>query len=280
MGAGERTGRAGATLDAGPPGFLLGLVVLLPVPADVAQLLLVLFAGSFDLALPFGFLGLAAKFGDVDAFASYHATAPLREWPSRRKVLGRIDRRLGVHRLARAGPARLGEPLGFRGAPRAVRPLGDVGHLVPGASVKEPAAGFRGPAAPLLEEERHSRCLTLVAQVGEPRLGGRARVGTGFAAGDDPADPGQVQVGQRSEQGFAGQEPQRGGHPAQVINPTHHLGVLDRHPDPHVRWPGQLAGQAAQPGRALGQHLVGVLGRGRHDLEHPRDELDRHPSVE
>jgi hypothetical protein len=58
MGAGERTGRAGATLDAGPPGFLLGLVVLLPVPADVAQLLLVLLPGSFVLALPFGFFAV------------------------------------------------------------------------------------------------------------------------------------------------------------------------------------------------------------------------------
>jgi hypothetical protein len=75
---------------------------------------------------------------------------------------------------------------------------GKCGHLVPAAAVQLAAAFFGRPPAPLFEEERHVGVDTVVADTGDPRDLERPVARPGLAAGDDPADPVQVEIIQRS----------------------------------------------------------------------------------
>src|SRR4051794_24791679 len=77
-------------------------------------------------------------------------------------------------------------------------------HLVPGAAVESPPAGFRGRAAPLLEEVRHPRRQACVAQLRGPRWVHRAGTRPRLAAGDNPSDAVEVEFVQRPEQRLAG----------------------------------------------------------------------------
>jgi len=86
----------------------------------------------------------------------------------------------------------------------------------------------------------------------------------GFAASDDPLNADEVEPGERTEQGLAGQEPHRGGYLPQVLDPAGDGGVLDRDADPDVRRPRQVRGEAPQTGRAFREQLVGVLRRRGH----------------
>ena len=104
--------------------------------------------------------------------------------------------------------------------------------------------------------------------------------GARFAADDDPADARQGRGRQGAKQWLAGQEPDGGRHCAQVIDADRVLAVFHGDAHPQVRRPVQLAGDLAQPGRALGQNLEGVLRRVRDHGEDLADEAQRHPGVE
>jgi hypothetical protein len=91
-------------------------------------------------------------------------------------------------------------------------------------------------------------------------------IGAGFAADDDPADPGQAEGGQRPEQRFTRQKPDRGRDGAQLVRAPAVAVILDRGPDPHVRQRPALAGELksrslfrrATAGRAAASHRASV----------------------
>lgn len=71
------------------------------------------------------------------------------------------------------------------------------------AALEVTAAGLGCAAAPLLEEERDLGSGALVAKVGDPVVLDVAGVRAAFAAGDEPVDPGEVEMGSASRSGSA-----------------------------------------------------------------------------
>jgi hypothetical protein len=170
----------------------------------------------------------------------------------------------------------------------------------------------RGGARPLSgwirrsEEQRDAVAHTAVAEVAGPVQVHGPVIGAGFAADDDPADPGQAEGGQRPEQRFTRHIGSRPGwcaarphassscHPRSRSRSTRspaaspRRGNLNRGscfaaprpggrrtaagpPSARCRETGTFQ-HTAQPGRALGQQLEGVLWRERHHREHPGGE--------
>lgn len=73
-------------------------------------------------------------------------------------------------------------------------------HVVPRSAVQLSARPFLLHAAPLLEEERHIGCLTLVSYVHHPSGVNRASSGAGLAADDDPIDIREIEPMEGPEQ--------------------------------------------------------------------------------
>ncbi len=145
---------------------------------------------------------------------------------------------------------------------------------VPGAAIEKTTTSLRGNAAHLLEEKGNA-CLTApVPDIAHPVQVDRTVTLAGLAADNYPVDACQVQGRQRPEQWLQAQEADRGRCRSQVVCPARVLVQLDRRADPDVgqglvqaQALGDLGEHAGQARGALGEDLVGMPGRLRHD--HP-----------
>src|SRR3954469_22764113 len=106
-------------------------------------------------------------------------------------------------------------------------PLPDgPGFAVVGAAVQLAAGLLLVRPAPLLEEHRHVRRLTLPDDVGDPLLPDRPGAGSALAADDRPVDARQVHVRQRAEERLDRQELGLRPGAAQVVDAERVVGVL------------------------------------------------------
>src|SRR5207253_2039992 len=83
-------------------------------------------------------------------------------------------------------------------------------HLIPGAALQLAPRLLFIDAAPLLEEERYTRGLTLSADFDHPFLRHRPRSGPRFAADNRPMDAVQIEVRDRPQQWLDRQEADAG----------------------------------------------------------------------
>jgi hypothetical protein len=98
-------------------------------------------------------------------------------------------------------------------------------------------------------------------------------VRTTFSANDDPVDAGQIET-DRAEQGLDAEKPHGGGDFAQPVGSESVGLVLHADAHPNVRWPGEAGGDAAHPIGPLGEDLIGMLRRLRHNSEGALDEVE------
>src|SRR5207247_1869308 len=87
----------------------------------------------------------------------------------------------------------------------------------------------------LLEEERNTEGPATVPQVTRPRMIHWPPPWARLAADDYPVDAGEVQGGQRAEQGLRADEPDSGRDLAQGVGPVDESVVLDADAKPDVR---------------------------------------------
>ena len=105
------------------------------------------------------------------------------------------------------------------------------------SSSRPPALGVRPPHC--LKKNGDARLEAAVSDVARPPWLHRAGARTALAADDDPVDPLQVEVGQRAEERFDGQEPDCCGDLSKMIGAELVPVVLDADAHPHVGRPGQ-----------------------------------------
>lgn len=89
------------------------------------------------------------------------------------------------------------------GAIRRWRAL-EFGQFIMGAALKFTSCDFFSNAAPLLEEEGHTRVLTLVANGEYPSRLHRSRAWAALATNDHPVNTGEVDLSEVLEQWFDG----------------------------------------------------------------------------
>ena len=65
-----------------------------------------------------------------------------------------------------------------------------------------------------------------------------------------------------------------------MVDPAEGVGVLDRGSDPDIGRELEPAGDGPEAAGTLGEYLVGVLRRARHDSKDLVDEPHRHTGVE
>src|SRR5712691_4156468 len=103
----------------------------------------------------------------------------------------------------------------------------DLWVLAPASAVEFPAAFFRCTSAPLLEEERNSGVEAFVSDVCCPGDVEWAVSGAGLSSGDDPVNALELQRVERTYERFAGEEPDRCRHGAEVVDPVERMVVFD-----------------------------------------------------
>jgi three-Cys-motif partner protein len=139
--------------------------------------------------------------------------------------------------------------------PRPLRRRGSDGHecgcrrrhLVPEHTVELPPASLGCPPAPLLEEERHTGRGARIADVRHPCPVQRPASRSGLAPRNDPADPGQIQPVERSEERLTREKPHRGGDVPQMVDPLKLGCVLDGDPEPDIGRPVEPVGEPDEP---------------------------------
>ena len=115
-----------------------------------------------------------------------------------------------------------------------------------------------------------------IADFNDPALIHRARAGAGFAANNDPIDPGEIKVRQRAEQRLNRQKLYFRRGVSEPSDPAKPVIVFHSDAHPHIPGPRELRSNLAQTICSLGENLISVSRRVSHDLEDTAYKAVRH----